>query len=288
MMTPRLAVMVPILALIGCADVPVSAPPPIPQGSKYVAMGSSFAAGAAIGPTQAGTPDRCGRTTNNYASLLAAKLGLTLDDESCGGAKSEHILGAWNELPAQIDAVDASTRLVTVTIGGNDLNYVGNLFMSSCTPGEVVTAGEYRITCVAPAAPPEEDYRKLERSMTAIAREVRERAPDATLIFVQYVSLVPDKPCGAAQLSAPEAEMNRTIGRRLAAITKRVAHVTGASLLESDTLSRSHTACDAVPWSNGMRIPIDLANGAPWHPNAAGHRAIADALTHVIQRAPFP
>ena len=40
-----------------------------------------------------------------------------------------HVLAPWNELPAQIDAVTPDTRLVTITIGGNDLNYIGNLFM---------------------------------------------------------------------------------------------------------------------------------------------------------------
>lgn len=51
-------------------------------------------------------------------------MGLNLVDVSCGGATTAHILGAWSELAPQIDAVTSDTKLVTVTIGGNDLNYV--------------------------------------------------------------------------------------------------------------------------------------------------------------------
>src|SRR5690606_10476488 len=109
--------------------------PALQRGMEYVALGSSYAAGAGIGPLQAGSPDRCQRTTNNYASLLAKRLGLQLTDVSCGGAKTEHLLGPWNELPAQLDAVTGTTRLVTVTVGGNDIDYMGVLFGGSCRAG---------------------------------------------------------------------------------------------------------------------------------------------------------
>lgn len=279
---PRYLAILPALIAAACAHTGDSAGSPVPAGARYVALGSSFAAGAAIGPSKSGTPERCGRTVNNYATLLAEQLRLTLDDQSCGGATTAHVLGPWNELPAQIDAVDAATRLVTVTIGGNDVNYAGNLFMASCTPGDVLQAGKYKVTCVAPAAPEEAAYQALEAGLLAIAGRVRERAPGARLVFVQYVSLVPRVPCEVATMPAQYAQMNRAIGRRLSEITARVARRTGSLLLEADRISRGHTPCDAEPWSNGMTRPIDLTHGAPWHPNAAGHKAIAAALQDML------
>lgn len=272
------------LFLAGCATVRATEPGEFGPVDKYVAMGSSFAAGAAIGPTKPGTPGRCGRTVNNYPSLLARKLGLSLFDETCGGAKTEHVLTSWNEIPAQIDAIDASTRLVTVTIGGNDVNYVGNLFMASCTPGEIVVAGEYEIPCVEPTPPSEEDYAKLQEGLTQIAEQVRRRAPEARLVFVQYVTLVPANSCNLVRLSDDDMSMTRTIGARLAVITRHVAAASGANLLEAGDLSRGHTACDSEPWSNAMPDTIELSNGAPWHPNAKGHAAIADELANLLRR----
>ena len=107
-------------------------------------MGSSYAAGAGMGPLQQGSPERCLRTTNNYPSLLAKRLSLRLTDVSCGGATTTHLLSAWNELPAQLDAVTDATRLVTVTIGGNDINYMGALFGGSCRAGVPGRAGKWR------------------------------------------------------------------------------------------------------------------------------------------------
>ena len=50
--------------------------PPIPAGSHYVAMGSSFAAGPGLPPRAPGSPRRAGRSAGNYAHLVASALGL--------------------------------------------------------------------------------------------------------------------------------------------------------------------------------------------------------------------
>jgi hypothetical protein len=53
---------------------------PIPAGSRYVAMGSSFAAGPGLPSRVPGSPRRVGRATGNYAHLVARELGLDLHD----------------------------------------------------------------------------------------------------------------------------------------------------------------------------------------------------------------
>lgn len=261
-----------LLAL--AASAATSAAPP--ANMRYVAMGSSFAAGTGIGGIKPETPQRCGRSALNYATLLADRLGLALDDQTCGGATTEHILGSWDELPAQIEAVNAETRLVTLTIGGNDLRYVFNLYAASCPAEGFAVQGATR-PCPQPSPPAAEDFVKLEANLRKIAREVRAHAPQARLVFVQYVRLVPDTPCPTLELSAEGVMLNRSIGERLARVTMRVAREEGAYVLAADQLSRDHTACDAEPWSAGAKPQGPLAN-APWHPNAAGHKAIADAL----------
>lgn len=256
---------------------------PLTAGARYVALGSSFAAGAGIGPAKPGTPERCGRTALNYATLLAERLDLALDDRSCGGATTDHLLADWDELPAQLDAVTSDTRLVTVTVGGNDLDYMGLLFAASCRPEQGLTIQGHRIDCPAPPAPPgEADYARLERNLSAIADRVREQAPGALLVFVQYVTLVPPESCPDVPLSPSDSAHARMLAQRLAAITKRVAHRHDAALIEADELSRDHTACDPQPWSRALPSGYDGSQGAPWHPTRAGHAALAERLAAML------
>ncbi len=273
------------LGLAACATGANHQPATLPEGAAYVALGSSFAAGAGIGPTKPGTPERCGRTVNNYASLLAEKLHLSLNDQSCGGATSDHVLGPWDELPPQIDAVNADTRLVTVTVGGNDLNYVGNLFAASCDPATGMKYQGKTYPCSQVRLPVEADVQRLESSLRDIALQVKARAPEARLVFVQYVTLVPQEMCEATQLSPSNAEAIRAIGLQLAQATAKVARETGSLVLSADEMSRAHSPCAVQPWSVGAHARLPQDKGAPWHPNADGHSAIAEALAKQIRSA---
>lgn len=258
-----------VLALSGCATTAHRTWARIPEGARYVAMGSSYAAGALIGPLAAGSPKRCGRTENNYPHLLAKEMGLDLADVSCGGATTAHILGPWSELAPQIDAVSADTRLVTVTIGGNDLGYVRNLMLSTCEgmPGR-------KIACPAFTWPTDADYQVLEQHLRQIAREVRRRAPQATLIFVDYLRVLPDSgSCPAIPLDERQTSTARGTFRRMADVTKAVAAAEGAMLLPAGRLSKGHDACSTSPWAAGHP-----GKPADWHPTAEGHAAIAKAL----------
>lgn len=263
-----------LAASAACAPLPNAASIPLPADARYVALGSSFASGPLLGPPKPGSPARCARSALNYPTLLAARLELTLVDVSCGGATTLHVLGPWNELPAQIESVTADTRLVTLSIGGNDLGYVAGLIAASCRAGAPYRPGP----CAPKRAPTEQDFVKLESNMREIVRQVAVRAPDARLVLVQNVILVASEPCAAVMIDPADAAASRAIGLRMAAITAKVARETRTTLLTSDVLSRWHTACSAEPWSNGMAPGYDGAKGAPWHPNAAGMKAVADAL----------
>lgn len=262
-----------VLVLTGCATTGQPTSDPLPPGSRYVALGSSYAAGAGIGPLVSGTPERCGRTVNNYAHLLAARLRLELVDASCGGATTAHILGPWNELPPQLDALTPDTRLVTVTIGGNDVNYVRNLMVATCgqVGGLTLPAGR---TCPPTAWPTDSDFATLDQQLRRIAQEVRRRAPQAKLVFVDYVRILPDVGgCAALPLDEAQRAAARQTFRRMAEVTAESAAAEGAMVLAAGELSREHDACSPEPWNTGHP-----GKPSSWHPTAAGHAAIARAL----------
>jgi lysophospholipase L1-like esterase len=274
----------------GVAAMPVAAkaPPAPPPGARYVAMGSSFAAGLGIAPTANAPTDaaRCARSADNYAQQIARRRGLTLVDVSCSGAMTTHILGPWGNLPAQIDAVDPQTRLVTVTIGGNDIGYVGQMFAHACAGRPPLPTNATVPPCPAVAPPDEAKYAQLAANLRRIVEAVKTRAPGARLVFLQYPALLPHRgSCAAAGLSAADAAVMRGVAVRLAAITARAARQGGAELVATDHLSRGHEACaGAAAWVNGFGTAPKPGDGVFYHPNLAGMTAQATALDRLIWR----
>ncbi len=273
----------PLLAALACAGCATTQSADM-AGAHYVALGSSFAAGAGIGPLQEGSPQRCGRTQNNYATLLASELRLDLTDASCGGARTEHLLGPWDELPAQIDAVTAETRLVTITVGGNDLDYMGLLFSASCDPAEGMVFDGERTECPPRVRlPSDQAYSATGERLGDLAREIRNRAPDAIIVFVQYVTLVPEKACAAIPIDYTAQAEARELAARLADITAQAAERNDALVLPAQQLSANQTACDTESWSRGFPANPQIP-GAPWHPTALGHAEIAAELAELLDR----
>ena len=276
-------------ALSACATVP--RPASLPTGARYVAMGSSYASGPGVTQAADARDPRCTRSNDNYARQVARKLQLELVDVSCSGATTKHVLSGWNELPPQVAALTADTALVTLTIGGNDVGYVGRLFAGSCGDGGDTGPEAVRAACSgmrararaagsSPSTAPDADaWAAVEAGLSALAAEVRSRAPRARLIFVEYLNVVPGGTlCATVPLSPAAAIVARETADRLARLTKAVAKRSGAEVLAMATLSKGHDACAAKPWVTGF-VPAKAGGGfAPYHPNLNGMTAVTDAL----------
>ena len=280
--TTGVSVLIFLLAALSAASCEASggAPPP---GAKYVAMGSSYAAGPRITQSADTPPTRCARSTDNYAHQIARRHGLVLSDVSCSGAVTASLLSPWNGLPPQLDAVDADTRLVTVTIGGNDVSYMAVLGAASC---QTLKGADDRKACPSVADPDDQSFAALETNMRRIAAEVHQRAHGrARLVFVDYPPVLPAHGvCPATPISEDRADEARAIAKRLAEVTARVAKDSGADLIAASQFSIGHDACGQEAWMNGYPRPGLPVEGAPYHPKLAAMTAIADALDQLIWR----
>src|SRR3954463_13481026 len=102
--------------------------------TTYVALGSSFASGPGIEPI---LDPGCGRSSANYAHLVAERLGYELVDVTSGGATVDDVLSRPQALllggrvPPQIEALRPDADLVTLTVGGNDVDYLLTLLRCS-------------------------------------------------------------------------------------------------------------------------------------------------------------
>jgi lysophospholipase L1-like esterase len=260
------------VVLAGCASAPAVPP-------RYVAMGSSFAAGPGVGAPADQPPTRCARSAQNYAHIAAARLGYALVDVSCSGARTAHITGPWNEIAPQIDALTPDAALVTMTIGGNDVGYIGNLGAASCA----ATAADPS-TCPKINPPDAARFAALEQSMRATFAAVRARAPQARIIVVEYPRVLPDEgACALTPLSPESAALALATAKQLADVTAHAAAAEGAEVLKASELSRGHDACAAEPWMNGYLTASGTRATVTYHPNQAGMAAVGEALAAMVK-----
>jgi lysophospholipase L1-like esterase len=213
------AAAVAALALAGLALVPAGAaaavsaapaadaPAPDHSGLQYVALGDSYSAGYGLDPYSFTTPaDGCFQADANYPKLVAATLGLTLDDRTCSGAVTANIrdtpqrtLTGEGTAPVQSEFLSADTDLVTVTIGGNDLGFadVAAACVALSPTGPVLGSGFD--TCAEYYNPvPEVDLLadRIDDVVTPALAEtfalIAEKAPNAQVIVVGYPAIAPN------------------------------------------------------------------------------------------------
>jgi lysophospholipase L1-like esterase len=256
---------------------------PIPAGSQYVAMGSSFGAGPGLTPRAPGSPRRAGRSASNYAHLVARALGLDLRDVTYSGATTDDILrtSARGE-PAQLEAVTPATRLVTLTAGGNDVGYLPRLTLASLPwPLRTLPKARAQIAGFGDPAATDDRFAGVSCNLQAIAAGVRDRAPAARVLFVDYLTVLPPAGEGAGPPPAGIADWGRAVAARLATTTQAAAQAAGAGYVAASAASADHHAWSATPWTR--RFHLTLRGGAPYHPNAAGMAAVAGLVLTALE-----
>ena len=247
-----------------------------------MALGSSFAAGMGLGNRVAGSPIFSQRTTNSYPQQLARLLNIgSFTDMTSSGATVRHVLhgGQWG-LGPQIDALGPDTRLVTLTAGGNDVAYVGDLVAMAYGNRKGMIGAVVALFWKGAQASGERDFSGLEQNLTELLREIRRRSPLARIIVATYPRILPGAgTCEQLGISEAQADTMRPVAAKLAEATRTAAAAADATVVDMDTLSAGHDPCGPEPWVNGFKP----ATGAPFHPTLAGAEATALAIANVLE-----
>ncbi|QNN53837.1 SGNH/GDSL hydrolase family protein [Nocardioides mesophilus] len=297
------ALLVLALAVAGCsgspsADAPAtgstsSAPSPAAGGTvqpgteQYVALGDSFTAGPLIPTTDVAAG--CFRSDRNYPALLAADLGLDLTDVSCSGADTADLVGRQRTVndttvPPQLRALRRGTALVTLGIGGNDLDLFSTLVNLCPRLRAQDPAGS---PCADELARRGEDLRsttaRIGQRVADAVEEVQQRAPDARVVLVGYLRIAPTD--GSCPRRLPFATGDLAFGdrviRSLNAALAGAARRTGVEFLDMYAASEGHDVCSDQPWVNGRRT--DTGSALAYHPFLSGMRAVADGLEALLR-----
>ena len=247
----------------------------------YVALGDSYSSGEGIGVYTLDTkgaaynPDFCHRSTQAYSLVYAGIKGSTGSTAlvACSGALTYDIT-SWelNYEPPQLAALSPDTALVTLTIGGNDVDFesvledcLGN---GDCPPRHTKLTGTIR------------DMDSLLRS-TYWA--IHNQAPHAHITVLTYPQIFPADTtlCSLPETgfaTAADLTWARSIWHYFDQVVAEAAGASGVpsiGVLDVEGAFTNHTACDDDGWVNHAII----GGGAEqFHPNAAGHAALGRAL----------
>jgi lysophospholipase L1-like esterase len=254
-----------------------------------VALGSSFAAGPSIPPQTNAAARRSGA---NYPSLLAKELGARLTDLSSSGATLLNVLNEPQQtllatLPPQIDLLPADVDIVTLTAGGNDLGYsagmIGEAAQLTIDDRELLGAMLEGMGLKKEGVVGAVGWEEVRERFVRIIDAVKAKAPKARIFLVEYLAVFgPESRVAEDQpLSTERVEVYKGIAAELSWAYREAAGQRsgqGVDVVGIAKMSEGHALGSADPWMTGYTARLLMSGGAPFHPNAEGHRAVAGEL----------
>ncbi|MEQ6903113.1 SGNH/GDSL hydrolase family protein [Nocardioides sp. YIM 152588] len=252
------AALAAVLPLLLLARIPAGAAPP---RLDYDVLGDSYGSGYGAPPYS----PTCGRSQSAYGVLVDGRATLRLDDYvACAGATTLSLVAG-----GQLDALDADTDLVLLSIGGNDTGWgqaVGACVLgddAQCAGASAVVLG--RITGALPGL--------LDRLYAQVAAA----APNARVLVTGYVHLFSPEYGDYLGVSVAEQETLNDGADTLAEVMRAAAERHGFEFVDVRSRFDGHGVNAPDPWVIGWGDP------GVFHPNLAGYRAYAAAVTAAVK-----
>lgn len=279
-----------MIACVVLVPAPAGAAAAVPRVS-YVALGDSYSSGEGNGPFD-GNCHRAQRSDSAYPRILPSLVGYVSAPSfhACTGAVTADL---WRRpqpkrdgQKVQTDYLSSSTRLVTLTIGGNDLGFSSIvaecLLPTNCT--ESGLAGEVRAGLAT-----------IEPKLVNAYERVRARMdPGGHLVVAGYPHLFISGPGSDCKpfISSHEAGWIDSLvdsgNARIAAAVRAARQNSGnVSYVNVTDDFAGHELCSDDQWLYGLHVSFDegptLIKGS-YHPTRLGQRAYANAYAAFLRR----
>ena len=243
----------------------------------YVALGDSFSAGDGVSPPFVPGGRPCHRAPGAYPLLYDPKAEFW----ACSGAQVSDILAnPFKGDPPQITDVVSGTSLISVTIGGNDIE----IFQALQLCVTFAFAGSCQATLGASVA--NNLLHTLQPRLLNLFARLHMQAPQARIILIGYPNPLPlavpanrtalqvPGTGGLAGLNARDARwFHDVIGELNIILSLAAGKSRGVTFVSTARELVGHDACSAMPWFN----PLSRDQHA-LHPNALGNQEIARLL----------
>lgn len=227
--------------------------------SAYVALGDSYSSGVGAERYFSGS-GACLRSPQSYVHQLGRRVS---SFRACAGASTGDVLGR------QLKAFPRDTRLVTITIGGNDAGFADVL--DSCLFGA-------RPVCHRRVGDAEQFVRRdLPARLRRVYEAIRARAPRASVVVVGYPRLFARRPWCSPIGRIDDREQRRLnegadlLARTIGAEVRRHRGFRFADVREA---FHGHGICSSAPGIHGATTP----GISSFHPNLRGYTVYARAV----------
>ncbi len=270
------------LAFALVAPASQAAAAPATQPVRYVAMGDSYSSASGVLPPDP-TGVSCTRSLVNYPHDIAAATGAQLTDVTCGAAETKDFFESQQPgVAPQLNAVQADTQLVTMTIGGNDSGVFINSIVE-CGIAGASTAGQGS-PCKDQYGSSFEDTIKSTTypALVKALQAVRAKAPHAKVAILGYPWILPPTEGCLDKMPVAKGDVPylRSEQATLNDAVKRAAAATGAKYVDMSTVSEGHDACRPIG-TRWIEPVLQGTNPVIVHPNALGESQMA-AQTMVV------